>query len=99
MKEYSDGRKEPSRPLALIYQQYMKSLIDTEVMAIIRRLTPGTKVFITADHGFGLVGQEWLSVDPNDLNDPADCVYLNCLLSVPVSNANLPSKVRKNIIS
>jgi hypothetical protein len=99
MKEYPDGRREPSRPLALIYQQYLKSLIDTEVMAIIRRLTPGTKVFITADHGFGLVGQEWLSVDPNDLNDPADCVYLNCLLSVSVSNANLPSKVRKNIIS
>ncbi len=99
MKEYSDGRKEPSRPLALIYQQYLKNLIDTEVMAIMRHLPPGTKVFITADHGFGLVGQEWLGVDPGDLNDPTDCVYLNCLLSVPVSNANLHPKVRKNIIS
>ncbi len=99
MKEYADGRKEPSRPLALIYQQYLKNLIDTEVMAIIRHLTPGTKVFITADHGFGLVGQEWLGVDPSDLNDPNDCVYLNCLLSVPVSHANLHPKVHKNIIS
>jgi hypothetical protein len=99
MKEYPDGRREPSRPLALIYQQYLKNLIDTEVMAIIRRLTLGTKVFITADHGFGLVGQEWLGIDPNDLNDSSDCVYLNCLLSVPVSSANLHPKVRKNIIS
>ncbi len=99
MKEYPDGRREPSRPLALIYQQYLKNLIDTEVMAIIRRLTPGTKVFIIADHGFGLVGQEWLGIDPNDLNDSSDCVYLNCLLSVPVSSANLHPKVRKNIIS
>ena len=92
-------RREPSRPLALIYQQYLKNLIDTEVMAIIRHLAPGTKVFITADHGFGLVGQEWLGVDPEDLNEPNDCVYLNCLLSVPVSNANLHPKARKNIIS
>jgi hypothetical protein len=99
MKEYSDGRKEPSRPLALIYQQYLKNLIDTEVMAIIRRLAPGTKVFITADHGFGLVGQEWLGIDPDYFNEPADCVYLNCLLSVPLSSAHLHPKVRKNIIS
>jgi len=99
MKEHPDGRKEPSRPLALIYQQYLKNLIDTEVMSIIRRLPPGTKVFITADHGFGLVGQEWLGVDPGDLNDSTDCVYLNCLLSVPLSSANLHPKVRRNIIS
>src|SRR6266702_2032253 len=99
MREYTDGRKEPSRPLALIYQQYLKNLIDTEVMAIIRRLSPGTKVFITADHGFGLVGQEWLGVDPGDLNEPDDCAYLHCLLSVPVSSANLYPKTRKNIIS
>ncbi len=38
MKEYADGRREPSRPLALIYQQYLKNLIDTEVMAIVRRM-------------------------------------------------------------
>ncbi len=99
MKEHPDGRKEPSRPLALIYQQYVKNLIDTEVMAILRRLTPGTKVFITADHGFGLVGQKWLGVDPRDLNDPLDCVYLNCLLSVPLSSANLHPRMRENIIS
>lgn len=99
VKEYPDGRKEPTRPLAFVYQQYVKNLIDTEVMAIVRRLTPGTKVFVTADHGFGFVGQEWLAVDPNNLNDPSDCVYLNCLLSVPLSSANLHYIVRKNIIS
>ena len=99
MKEYADGRREPSRPLALIYQQYLKNLIDTEVMAIVRRMAPGTKVFITADHGFGLVGQEWLGVNPDALNEPGDCAYLNCLLSVPVSSADLHPKVRKNIIS
>ncbi len=99
LRELPDGRKEPSRPLAFIYQQYVKNLIDTEVMSIIRRLASDTKVFIIADHGFGLVGQEWLGVDPNYLNDPADCVYLNCLLSVPLSRANLHPKVRNNIIS
>jgi PglZ domain len=99
LKELPDGRREPSRPLAFVYQQYVKNLIDTEVMSIIRRLKPNTKVFITADHGFGLVGQEYLRVDPGNLNEPNDCVYLNCLLSVPVSQANLSYKVRNNIIS
>lgn len=98
MKELPDGRKEPSRPLSFVYQQYVKNLIDTEVMSIVRRLAPGTKVFITADHGFGRVGQEWLGVEKAYLNEPQDCVYLNCLLSVPLERANLHPKVWKNVI-
>ena len=54
----------PSRPLAYIYQQQLKNIIDTEVMAIVRKLAPGTKVFVVADHGFGPVAREKLWFDP-----------------------------------
>jgi len=55
MKTLPDGREVPTRPLAFIYQQHLKNIIDTEVMAIVRNLAPGTKVLVTADHGFGRV--------------------------------------------
>jgi hypothetical protein len=35
----------------------------------------------------------------NDLNHPADCVYLHALLKVPIEQALLPNHVRANIIS
>jgi hypothetical protein len=99
MKELPDGRREPSRPLAFVYQQYVKNLIDTEVSAIIRQLAPGTKIFVVADHGFGRVGQNWLGINAQDLNEPGDCNYLHCLLKVPVAQARLSSETRRNIIA
>ncbi|MBI4318415.1 MAG: PglZ domain-containing protein [Chloroflexi bacterium] len=99
MRRLPDGREVPSRPLAFIYQQHLKNIIDTEVTAIIRALTPETKVFVTADHGFGRVGRQPLWFDDADLNDPADCTYLNCRLRYPIHQANLPQKVRDNIIA
>ena len=99
MKELSDGRMVPKRPLSYVYQQHIKNIIDTEVMAIVRRLTPGTKVFITADHGFGRVGREPLWFNDADLNEKTDCSYLNCLLRVPLKDASLPAKVRDNVIA
>ncbi|MEO9029826.1 MAG: PglZ domain-containing protein, partial [Ktedonobacteraceae bacterium] len=99
MKKLPDGRLEPSRPLSFVYQQYIKNFIDTEVMAIVRQLEPGTKVFIVADHGFGRVGQEWLGIDPLDLNENNDCVYLHTILKVPFSSARLYKKERDNSIS
>lgn len=99
LKDLPDGRKEPSRPLAFIYEQYVQNFIDTEVMAIVRQLEPGTKVFIVADHGFGFLGQEWLGIDPYDLNEPGDCTYSHTVLKVPFERANLHYIVRNNSIS
>jgi hypothetical protein len=99
VKTLPDGRHVPSRPLAFIYEQHLKNLIDTEVMAIVRRLTPGTKVFVTADHGFGPVGREPLWFREADLNEKSDCSYLNCWLRVPIEQADLPAKVRRNVIA
>ena len=66
LKTLPDGREVPGRPLAFIYQQLLKNIIDNEVMAIMRKLTPGTKVFITADHGFARVGRKKLWFDDQD---------------------------------
>jgi len=68
-------------------------------MSIVRSLPPGTKVFITADHGFGPVGWQPLWFDENDLNEASDCVYLNCLLKETIGQANISSKVRDNVIA
>ena len=99
MKTLPDGRLVPSRPLAFIYEQHLKSIINTEIMAIVRVLAQGTKVFVVADHGFGKVGREPLWFDEGDLNEPADCRYLNCLLKCPPQQVKAPAKVKKNIIS
>lgn len=98
-KTLGDGRVVPGRPLAFVYQQHIKNIIDTEVMAIIRGITPGTKVFITADHGFGRVGRQPLWFNDSDLNEREDCAYLNCWLRSPIGEANIPPKVRNNIIT
>jgi len=68
-------------------------------MAIIRNLAPGTKVFVTADHGFGQVGREPLWFSNECLNEPADSSYLNCRLKVPMTNSEIPGKVRNNVIA
>ncbi len=99
MKTLPDGRKVPARPLAFIYQQHIKNIIDTEVMAIMRTLALGSKVFITADHGFGRVGREPLWFGEKDFNELSDCDYVNCKLSVSIDKADIPAKVRNNIVS
>jgi hypothetical protein len=66
-------------------------------MAIVRSLPPGTKVFVTADHGFGRVGRQHLWFDETDLNEAVDCKYLNCRLRSSIDSARLPSKVKDNI--
>ncbi|MCL5960616.1 MAG: PglZ domain-containing protein [Chloroflexi bacterium] len=99
LKTLPDGREVPSRPLAFVYQQHLKNIIDTEVMAIVRALTPQTKVFVIADHGFGRISRQPLWFEEGDLNEPSDCSYLNCRLRYPVHQINLPQKVRDNIIA
>jgi hypothetical protein len=98
MKARSDGTWEPSRPLSFIYQQHIKNIIDTEVMAVIRRLAPGTKVFITADHGFGLIGRERIRIDIDWVNEPSDCNYQNVRLVESLDALRAPGKVRQSVI-
>jgi hypothetical protein len=97
VKTLPDGREVPSRPLAFLYQQHIKSLIDTEVMAIVRRLAPGTKVFVTADHGFGRVHRERIWLEASWLNEPQDCSYLNAWLRQSLAEVNAPNKVRASV--
>lgn len=99
IKTLPDGRKVPARPLAFIYQQHIKNIIDTEVMAIMRTLAPGTKVFVAADHGFGRVGREPLWFSEKDLNETSDCDYVNCKLRTSIDHADIPAKVRNNIVA
>lgn len=98
-KKSEGGRVVPSRPLSFIYEQHIKNIIDTEVMAIVRRLTLGTKVFVVADHGFCKVGRDALWFNENDLDERADCNYLNCYLKVPIESADLPPKIRSSILA
>ncbi|KUK98166.1 MAG: PglZ domain-containing protein [Anaerolineaceae bacterium 46_22] len=98
VKSLPDGRCVPGRPLAFIYQQHIKDIIDTEVMAIIRGLTPNTKVFVVADHGFGAIGRERIRVDLPWLNEPNDCLYLNAWLRQSLASVGAPRKVRDNVL-
>lgn len=94
MKSLSDGRQVPGRPLAFIYQQHIKNIIDTEVMAIIRNLAPGTKIFITADHGFGYVHRERVALESSWLNQNTDCSYRNAWLKKSLGDLKAPEKVK-----
>ena len=99
VKTMSDGRRIPTRPLAFIYRQHIKNILDTEVMAIIRSLQAGTRVFITADHGFARVGREPIWFDEADLNEPLDCRYLYAFLKTPFDRARLKPVFRKSVIA
>jgi len=98
VKTPPDGRCVPNRPLAFIYKQHIKDIIDTEVMAIIRNLEPDTKVFVVADHGFGVVSRERIWLDVHWLNEPNDCFYLNAWLRQSLSNVGAPRRVLDNVI-
>jgi len=87
----------PERPLALIYQQ-LQDIFEHEVMSIIRKLKPGTKIFITADHGFGLVGKDKIWFHQSELNDARDCAYLHCALNTRLESTSVPDYIKKNII-
>jgi len=97
LKEVS-GRNIPALPMVHIYQKQLKDILEHEVMAIVRKLEPDTKVFITADHGFSRIGVQKLWFKEDDLNDPQDCNYLNCYLKVPLALADIPLNIKNKII-
>ncbi len=99
MKTFPDGREVPARPLAYIYQQQVKNIIENEVMAIIRGLPPDTKVFITADHGFARVGRKSLGLSDAWLYMPPDCTYQNSLLNLPFSEIKAGNELKNQIIA
>ncbi|NMB85664.1 MAG: PglZ domain protein [Methanosaeta sp. PtaB.Bin018] len=99
MKELSDGRLVPLRPIAFIYKQLISDILKNEVMEIVRSLSPGTKVFITADHGFVQVGREPVWFNEEDLNDEYDCSYLNCRLKESLIFSRIPDRIKGNMIS
>lgn len=98
MKTLPDKSQVPVRPLAFVYEQHIKDIIDKEVMSIIRNLEPGTKVFITADHGFGSVYMDRLEIDDYWLNDSMDCSYRNAYLKKNLTELRAPAKIRQNVV-
>ncbi len=96
MKEV-DGKMVPARPLADIYEEFRR-FIERDVMAVMRNLAPGTKVFVTADHGFGPIGRDEIWFKEDDLSDPGDCHYLHCALPQSLSQTHLPQHIQLNII-
>lgn len=97
-RKLSDGRVVPEKPIALIFQQIIRNIIENEVMTIVRTLEPGTRVFITADHGFGPIGQNRLNVFSEWLNTPEDCSYLNTRTVGSLQALKAPVKFMENTI-
>jgi hypothetical protein len=98
MKILPDKSQVPSRPLAFVYEQHIKDIIDKEVMSIMRNIEPGTKIFITADHGFGSAGMDRLEIDDDWLNDNMDCSYRNAWLKKSLTEAGASTKIRENVV-
>ncbi|MEQ8191741.1 MAG: PglZ domain-containing protein, partial [Candidatus Eremiobacterota bacterium] len=98
MKILPDKSQVPSRPLTFVYEQHIKDIIDKEVMYIMRSLEAGTKIFITADHGFGPVDMNCLEIEEDWLNDNMDCSYRNAYLKKSLSKAGASEKIRKNVV-
>ena len=97
VKTLPDGRQVPERSLAFLYRQHLKNIIDNEVMAIVRTLRPGTRVFITADHGFGPVARKAVRLEASWLNEPGDCMYLNARLIRSLDDLNAPGRVKERV--
>ncbi len=94
----TDGRLIPGRPLAFVYEQLIKSVIDTEVMAAVRSLAPKTKVFVVADHGFAIIDGERVRLDNTWLNEVDDCKYRDAMLRSSLKDVGAPKKMTEKVI-
>jgi len=97
VKKHVGGRNAPARPLAFIYDQHLKNIIDIEVMSIVRKLPAGTKVFVIADHGFALVGRDATPIPKAWLNESYDCCYLHASLRENLENLPGPRKTKETV--
>ncbi len=98
VKKLPDGREVPVRPLAFLYQQQVRNIIENEVMTIIRGLAPETKVFITADHGFTRVGRQSLGINDAWVYMPQDCSYQNCMFNTKFGEIKAPKEITNQMI-
>lgn len=99
VKQLADGREIPSRPLAYIYQQQVQNILENEVKAIFSKLSPGTMVFITADHGFARMGRKPLALSDAWLHMPQDCSYQNSLLDSQFSAVKAGHEIKQQMIA
>ncbi len=98
VREHADGRVVPRRPLVFIYEQLLKDIIDNEVRAVVREIKPGTKVFVTADHGFVKLGRKKVRLEQDWLNESNDCFYQYARLLKPLAAHGAAKKVTDRVI-
>lgn len=86
VKKLADGREALSRPLSFIYDQTIRNIFENEILSIVKAIAPGTKIFVTADHGFVRVGRKSFAIDKEWLFQYEDCSYQNAWLTVTPEN-------------
>lgn len=92
------GRDYPSRPLALQYKR-MQEIIRYDVMSVVQKLSPGTKVFIAVDHGFGRIPRDKpIIFRDEDLASSYDCSFLHCQLTKIAKSTSLSVNDHSRII-
>jgi len=94
VKEIDGGGVVPERPLCYIYDAQIGDIVAHEITSIVRDLKPGTKVFVTADHGFARNGREKVYFPKEDLNEPGDAKYRVCRLRNLASGIYMPKDKR-----
>jgi len=90
VKPTDGGGVVPERPLCHIYDAQIGDIVAHEMTSIVRNLKAGTKVFVTADHGFTRNGREEIFFPTEDFNEPADAKYRVCRLKNPASSIYMP---------
>jgi hypothetical protein len=92
VKQTDGGEVVPERPLCHIYDAEIGDIVAHEMTSIVRDLKAGTKVFVTADHGFTRNGREKIYFPKEDLNEPGDAKYRVCRLKNPASSVYMPKE-------
>jgi len=90
VKQIDGGDVVPEHPLCYIYDAQIGDIVAHEITSIVRDLKAGTKVFVTADHGFARNGREEIFFRTEDLNEPGDVKYRVSRLKNPASSIYMP---------
>lgn len=93
------GQNIPKRPLYFIYQNLLRNIIEHDLMGVVKKFSPGTKVFIVTDHGFTRIGREKLFFKPEDESALIDCRFRYCMITKPITATSLPPLKQKEIIT
>lgn len=98
VKQTDGGEVVPERPLCHIYDAEIGDIVAHEITSIVRDLKAGTKVFVTADHGFTRNGRERIFFPKEDLNEPRDAKYRVCRLKNPAQSIYMPKEKQGAIL-